>query len=83
MLNQAELNFYGYNPNNIIKRATRGRINVILRYDAKNNSYVVTRRTKCTLWEDRYKKYNNADNRFYEFLYMTHEQLTNKIITGV
>jgi hypothetical protein len=77
VLSQAELNFYGFNLNNIIARENRGRIKVILRYDANNKLYVVTRRTPKTLWEDRYIDITAAKNRYYEFLYTTNKQLNN------
>lgn len=77
MLNQAEINFYGFNLNNIIARENRGRIKVILHYDANNKLYVVTRRTPKTLLEDRYIDITAAKNRYYEFLYTTNKQLNN------
>ena len=80
MLNQAELNFYGLNLNNIIAKENRGCIGVKLRYDANNKLYVVTRRTPRTLWEDRYTELNVAKKRYYEFLYSTNEQLNNKLL---
>lgn len=80
MLNQAELNFYGFNPNNIIARKNKGRINVVLRYDANNKLYVVTRRTPRTLWQDRYNDLTKAKERYYEFLYLTNKQLNNKLL---
>ena len=80
MLNQAELNFYGFNLNNIIAKKSRGRIEVKLCYDAKSKLYVVTRRTPRTLWEDRYTELNAAKKRYYDFLYSTNEQLNNKLL---
>jgi hypothetical protein len=80
MLNQSELNFYGFNPNNIITRANKGHIKVTLRYDANNNLYVVTRRTPRTLWQDRYTELKAAKKRYYDFLYLTNEQLNNKLL---
>lgn len=38
MLNQAELNFYGLNLNNIIAKENRGCIGVKLRYDANKQT---------------------------------------------
>lgn len=80
MLNQAEINFYGFNLNNIIAKESRGRTEVKLRYDAKHKLYVVTRRTPRTLWEDRYTELNAAKKRYYDFLYSTNEQLNNKLL---
>lgn len=81
MLNQAELNFYGFNRNNIIHRENRGRISVSIRYDGENRCYVVTRQTPRTLWRDRYKDLSEAKRRYLEFLYHTNEWLENKART--
>lgn len=82
MLTQAELNFYGYNQKNIIKRQTRGKITALIKYDSAHKYFVVTRRTPKTLWEDRYKNIEDAKKRFYEFVYMTNSQLENKLVGG-
>ena len=79
MLTQAELNFYGYNPNNIIQRARRGHITVILKYDSENRFFVVTRKTPKTIWIDRYSGLLEAKERFLMFLYSTNEQLENAV----
>ena len=79
MLNQAELNFYGYNNKNIIQRARRGKITAVIRWDNENKFFIVTRATPRTKWEDRYKSIEDAKRRFYEFLYMTSAQLENKV----
>ena len=79
MLNQCELNFYGWNRKNIIKRENRGHISCEIRYDKNIRLFVVTRRTPKTLWQDRYKDYNNAYSRYLEFLYSTGEQLENEL----
>lgn len=75
MLNQAELNFYGFNPNNIIQRANRGKIAVTLCYDGNHRLFVVTRKTPKTMWQDRYDDFNEAKRRYYEYLYKTNAQL--------
>lgn len=82
MLNQAELNFYGFNPNNIISRAQRGHIKVTLCYDANNRLFVVTRKTPRTMWQDRYKDLKKAKSRYLDFLYCTNKQLIEKIKKG-
>ena len=79
MLTQAEINFYGYNQNNIILRAKRGKITVVLRYDTENRLFVVTRRTPKTLWQDRYNGLLEARERFYLFLYSTNTDLENAV----
>lgn len=79
MLNQAELNFYGFNLNNIIARESRGRVEVKLHYDGNNKLYIVTRRTPRTLWEDRYTELKTAKKRYYEFLCSTNKQLNNQL----
>jgi hypothetical protein len=79
MLTQGEYNFYGFNPNNIIKRANRGRVSVVLRYDANNRYFVVTRRTPRTFWEDRYKTLDDARKRYFNFLYRTSAKLEKNI----
>lgn len=78
-LSQAEMNFYGYNPNNIICRKSRGKISVVLRYDAKNKLYVVTRRTPKTIWQDRYTGLLEAKERYKVFLYYTNKQLEEAV----
>lgn len=82
MLNQAELNFYGYNNKNIIQRARRGKITAIIKWDNENKFFIVTRTTPRTKWENRYKTIEDAKRCFYEFLYMTSAQLENKIFMG-
>lgn len=77
MLNQSELNFYGFNPKNIIKRENRGKIAVSLCYDAHNRLFVVTRKTPRTMWQDRYADLEKAKQRYIDFLYSTNEQLEN------
>jgi hypothetical protein len=80
MLNQAELNFYGFNPNNIIARTQRGHIKVTLFYDADNKFFVITRRTPRTLWRERYTDLNEAKSRYLDFIYRTNEQLEKMLI---
>lgn len=82
MLNQAELNFYGFNHNNIVARAQRGRIKVSLCYDPNNRLFVVTRKTPRTMWRDRYTDLKKAKSRYLDFLYRTNEQLTKMISEG-
>lgn len=82
MLNQAELNFYGFNPNNIIKQEKRGHIHVSLCYDGNNRLFVVTRKTPRTMWQDRYKDLEQAKRRYNEYLYCTNSQLEKMIIKG-
>lgn len=79
MLTQAELNFCGHNPNNIIQRGRRGKISVVLRYDSQNKIFVVTRRTPKTLWQDRYTGLLEAKERYTLFLYSTNEELENAV----
>lgn len=79
MLNQTELNFYGFNPNNIIQRENRGKISVSLCYDANNYLFVVTRRTPKTCWQDRYTSLERAKERYNEFLYSTNTELERKV----
>ena len=78
MLTQAELNFYGFNPDNIIKRANRGHIAVTLCYDS-NRCFVVTRKTPRTMWQDRYDDLDKARRRFLDYLYKTNKQLEEMI----
>lgn len=75
MLNQSELNFYGFNPNNIIARANRGHIKVTLCYDANNKLFVVTRKTPRTIWQDRYIDLTAAKKRYLDYIYRTSAQL--------
>ena len=82
MLNQAELNFYGFNPDNIITRSQRGHIKVTLCYDSNNRCFVVTRKTPRTMWQDRYTDLKKAKSRYLDFLYRTNEQLTKAIQEG-
>ena len=82
MLNQSELNFYGFNPRNIIKRENRGKIAVSLCYDAHSRLFVVTRKTPRTMWQDRYTDLEKAKQRYIDFLYSTNEQLENAIRGG-
>ena len=79
MLNQAELNFYGFNPNNIIQRENRGRISVSLCYDGSHKLFVVTRRTPKTNRQDRYTSLERAKERYNEFLYSTNAELERKV----
>lgn len=83
MLNQAELNFYGFNPNNIMARAQRGHIKVTLCYDPNNKYFVVTRKTPRTMWQDRYADLSKAKSRYLDYLYRTNKQLTEIIKRGV
>lgn len=82
MLNQSELNFYGFNPNNIIARANRGHIKVTLCYDANNELFVATRKTPRTMWQDRYADLSAAKKRYYDYLYRTNAQLVQMIKEG-
>lgn len=82
MLNQAELNFYGFNPDNIIARAQRGHIKATLCYDANNKIFVVTRKTPRKMWQDRYTDLEKAKSRYLEFLYRTNSQLEEKARRG-
>ena len=85
MLNQTELNFYGFNPNNIIQRENRGKIAVSLCYDAnqaKGYCFVVTRKTPKTCWQDRYSDLEKAKERFYEFLFSSNKKLEEKVRNG-
>lgn len=79
MLNQSELNFYGFNPNNVIARANRGHIKATLCYDASNRLFVVTRKTPRTMWQDRYTDLPTAKKRYYEYLYRTNASLERAI----
>ena len=79
MLNQAELNFYGFNPKNIMRRENRGKIAVSLCYDPNNKQFVVTRKTPKTTWQDRYSDLNQAKRRFDEYLYNTNDALETMI----
>ena len=79
MLNQAELNFTALTPNNIIQRATRGKITVTLCYDPNNRFFVVTRKTPRTMWQDRYNDLAEAKRRYNEFLCNTSKQLERMI----
>ena len=81
MLNQSELNFYGFNPKNIIRRAARGRVYVVARYDAENKFFVITRRTPRTTLEDRTRSFEEALSLFYKFLYKTKKQLVYNFVT--
>lgn len=82
MLTQGELNFYGFNPNNIIRRENRGRVSVVLKYDAANKFFVVTRRTSNTFLEDRYRNLEDAKKRYSEFLYFSNKKLEEKLVGG-
>lgn len=82
MLNQAEMNFYGFNPSNIIMRQSRGKISVSLRYDPNSRLFVVTRRTPATICQDRYSSLPAAKERFNEFLYYTNKQLEELVLSG-
>ena len=79
MLNQAELNFYGFNPNNVIQRENRGRISVSLCYDGNHKLFVVTRKTPKTTWQDRYPELERAKDRYNEFLCSTNAELERKV----
>ena len=79
MLNQSELNFYGYNTKNIIKRENRGKITVVLRYDSGYNNYIIERKTPKTSITERTKDINEAKELYNAFLYKTWERLTNSI----
>lgn len=81
-LSQAELNFYGFNPNNIIQRENRGKISVSLCYDPNHRLFVVTRKTPKTTWQDRYTDLKKAKERYAAFLYSTNKQLENALING-
>lgn len=80
MLNQAEINFYGFNQNNIIMRQSRGRVNVVICYDSKTRLYVVTRRTPAKIWQDRYSSFLEAKERFKVFLYYTSKQINEAYV---
>lgn len=82
MLNQGEINFYGFNPNNIIQRANRGHISASLCYDSNHRLFVVTRKTPRTMWQDRYNDLSKAKKRYNEYLYLTNKQLENKVKLG-
>ncbi len=73
--NQRELNFYGFNPNNIIQRDRKGWVTCTMKYDGENKLYVVRRETKRSVWEDRYKEYDKALKRYYDFLSKTNKEL--------
>ncbi len=78
-MDQAELNFYGYNPNNIIARQRRGKIAVCIKYDGENRFFVVTRTTPKTKWVDRYKTVEEARRRFWEYMSKTNKQLEMEV----
>ncbi len=84
MLEQYEIDFYGYNPYNVIRRAQRGKISVVLRYHSFANRFSVTRRTKNTFWRDYFSfdELEKAKELFYIYLYSTNEQLENKLRNG-
>ena len=82
MLNQAELNFYGYNPQNIIQRSARGRVSCVCRYDGESKQYIVTRRTPRTVWNERTQDRQTAINIFYNFLYHTKDELYDLVRLG-
>lgn len=82
MLTQGEMNFYGFNPNNIICRENRGRVSVVLKYDAANKFFVVTRRTLNAFWEDRYRNLENAKKRYLEFLHFSNKKLEEMLVGG-
>lgn len=75
MLSQAELNFYGFNKNNILARAEKGHIKVKLFFDPDYKLYVVERKTPRTLWRDRFSDIEKAKKRYLLFLYCTNAQL--------
>lgn len=82
MLSQGEINFYGFNPKNIMQGENRGHVSVSLCFDENHNLFVVTRKTKRTCWQDRYKDLQKAKNRYYDFLSLTNKQLENKVRLG-
>ena len=69
MLNQAELNFYGYNTKNILFRENRGKISVEMFYDAQYRKYVVTRRTPKTYKRERFDDCETAKSYAIKILY--------------
>lgn len=82
MLNQAEINFYIGNKQNILKRDTRGKIHCIMKYDTKNKLYIIERKTPRTTWTERTDNYDKAYNIYYNFLYNSMETLENRIRCG-
>ena len=82
MLNQAEINFYIGNKQNILKRDTHGKIHCIMKYDTKNKLYIIERKTPRTTWTERTDNYDKAYNIYYNFLYNSMETLESRIRCG-
>lgn len=82
MMNQAELNFYGYNPQNIIQRGTRGRVSCVCRYDGLTKQYIITRKTPRTTWTERTADRQKAINIYFDFIYEPIENLENLVRLG-
>jgi hypothetical protein len=75
MLSQGELNFYGYNPNNIISRMKHGKITVIIKYDSINKCYVIRRETPKTIIIERTTDKQKAVKLSIQFLYTSYKRL--------